>query len=105
MEAYSYYPGQWTEPYLSRRRKIGWDLYELLGLTRDDQADMAAQHGRNFPFFDAPVGLIFTTWSCVPWPWDMPTRTASKYACHDAGARGGFRTVSGIKAYTDKPSC
>ena len=28
---YDYYPVQWFEPYLGRRRKIGWDLYGLLG--------------------------------------------------------------------------
>jgi len=49
-----------VSPYIDRRRKVGWDLYGLLGLTRDDKAGMAAQHGRNFTFFDAPVGMIFT---------------------------------------------
>ena len=39
---------------------MGWDLYALLGLTRDNKAGMAAQHGRNYQFFDAPVGFIFT---------------------------------------------
>jgi nitroreductase len=39
---------------------VGWDLYALLGLTRDNKAGMQAQHARNFAFFDAPVGLIFT---------------------------------------------
>ncbi len=59
-EEYAYYPRQWVSPYVDRRRKVGWDLYGLLGLTRDDKAGMQAQHGRNFEFFDAPVGLIFT---------------------------------------------
>ena len=59
-EEYAYYPKAWTEPYLGRRRKLGWDLYGLLGLGRDDKAGMHVQHGRNFCFFDAPVGLIFT---------------------------------------------
>ncbi len=59
-EDYDYYPAQWTDPYLARRRKVGWDLYSLLGLTRDDKAGMHHQHGRNYQFFDAPVGLIFT---------------------------------------------
>jgi nitroreductase len=59
-EEYHYYPRQWTSPYLERRRKVGWDLYSLLGLGREDKAGMAAQHARNFRFFDAPVGLIFT---------------------------------------------
>jgi nitroreductase len=60
VEEYAYYPREWTEPYLGRRRKVGWDLYALLGLGREDKAGMHAQHGRNYRFFDAPVGLIFT---------------------------------------------
>ena len=59
-EEYNYYPREWVSPFIDRRRKVGWDLYALLGLTRDNKAGMAAQHGRNFRFFDAPVGLIFT---------------------------------------------
>ncbi|WP_409032953.1 nitroreductase [Janthinobacterium sp. CG_23.3] len=59
-EEYAYYPREWTSPFIDRRRKVGWDLYALLGLTRDDKAGMAAQHGRNYQFFDAPVGFIFT---------------------------------------------
>ena len=59
-EEYAYYPREWTSPYIDRRRKVGWDLYSLLGLQRDNKAGMAAQHARNYAFFDAPVGLIFT---------------------------------------------
>ncbi len=57
---YAYYPNKWISPYLERRRKIGWDLYGLLGITRDDKTAMHQQHGRNYAFFDAPVGLIFS---------------------------------------------
>ena len=59
-EEYAYYPREWVAPYIDRRRKVGWDLYALLGLTRENKSGMAAQHGRNYRFFDAPVGLIFT---------------------------------------------
>lgn len=55
-----YYPRAWREPYVSRRRKIGWDLYGLLGITKGDKAGMARQHARNYCFFDAPVGMVFT---------------------------------------------
>ncbi len=58
--AYPYYPASWREPYLARRRKIGWDLYGLLGIGRADGERMRAQHNRNFAFFDAPVGLMLT---------------------------------------------
>ena len=59
-EPYDYYPEQWTSPYIDRRRKVGWDLYGLLGIEKGDKAGMHAQHGRNYRFFDAPVGLMFT---------------------------------------------
>jgi nitroreductase len=55
-----YYPDTFFEPYLSRRRKVGWDLYGKLGIGRGDAAKMRAQHRRNFQFFDAPVGMVFT---------------------------------------------
>lgn len=58
--AYAYYPPTFREPYLSRRRKIGLDLYGLLGIARGEDDKMRRQHARNFRFFDAPVGLIFT---------------------------------------------
>lgn len=57
---YAYYPPVFREPYLARRRKIGYDLYATLGIQKGDKARMHAQHARNFTFFDAPVGLIFT---------------------------------------------
>ncbi|MBX3621250.1 MAG: nitroreductase [Rhizobacter sp.] len=59
-EEYAYYPLQWQSPFIERRRKVGWDLYGLLGIAKGDKARMHAQHGRNYVFFDAPVGLMFT---------------------------------------------
>ena len=59
-EEYAYYPTEWRSPYIDRRRKVGWDLYGLLGIAKTDKARMQHQHGRNFIFFDAPVGLMFT---------------------------------------------
>jgi nitroreductase len=57
---YNYYPENWREPYLARRRACGWGLYGTLGIGRADKDRMHAQHRRNFLFFDAPVGLIFS---------------------------------------------
>jgi nitroreductase len=57
---YAYYPAQFPEPYLTRRRKVGWDLYGLLGIRKGDTEKMRIQHARNYLFFDAPVGMIFT---------------------------------------------
>jgi nitroreductase len=59
-EEYAYYPRQWVSPFIERRRKIGWDLYGLLGITKDNKAAMHAQHGQNYAFFGAPVGLMFS---------------------------------------------
>ncbi len=59
-EEWDYYPREWVPPYVDRRRKVGWDLYGLLGIGKADRARMHAQHGRNYAFFDAPVGLVFT---------------------------------------------
>jgi nitroreductase len=59
-EEYDYYPTQWVSPYIDRRRENGWGLYGLLGITRADKDRMHAQHQRNYRFFDAPVGLMFT---------------------------------------------
>jgi nitroreductase len=59
-EPYCYYPREWVSPYVDRRRKVGWDLYSLLGIAKGDKARMHEQHGRNYRFFDAPVGLLFT---------------------------------------------
>ena len=57
---YDIYPPDFVEPYLSRRRRNGFELYALLGIARRDKDAMHRQHARNFTFFDAPVGLIFT---------------------------------------------
>jgi nitroreductase len=57
---YRYYPDPFPEPYLARRRKVGFELYGLLGIGRGDRAAMRAQHARNLRFFGAPVGLVFT---------------------------------------------
>ena len=59
-EEYDYYPTEWISPYIDRRRKVGWDLYGLLGIAKTDKARMHAQHRRNYEFFGAPVGLMFT---------------------------------------------
>ena len=59
-EEYAYYPTEWRSPFIERRRKVGWDLYGLLGIEKSDKAGMHAQHRRNYLFFDAPVGLMFT---------------------------------------------
>lgn len=56
---YDYYPRSWREPYLARRRATGWGLYSALGIEKGQTDRMAAQHARNYRFFDAPVGIFF----------------------------------------------
>ncbi|MDH5211253.1 MAG: nitroreductase [Betaproteobacteria bacterium] len=57
---FEYYPTKWRDPYLARRRKLGWDLYSLLGIAKGERDKTHRQHARNYLFFDAPVGLIIT---------------------------------------------
>ncbi|WP_295880563.1 nitroreductase [uncultured Bartonella sp.] len=57
---YQFYPRSWREPYLARRRKVGWDLYRALGIARSERSKIERQQAKNFMFFGAPVGLIFT---------------------------------------------
>jgi nitroreductase len=57
---FDYYPQKWASPYIDRRRENGWSLYGLLGIARGEKDKMHAQHQRNYRFFDAPVGLMFT---------------------------------------------
>jgi len=59
-DEYRYYPDHFFEPYLSRRRAVGFALYGHLGIGRREVERMRDQHDRNFVFFDAPVGMIFT---------------------------------------------
>lgn len=57
---YVYYPKTWVEPFLSRRRKVGFDLYKLVGIGRGESQKMHEQHAKNFDFFGAPVVLFFS---------------------------------------------
>lgn len=57
---FDYYPERWFSPYVDRRRENGWSLYGLLGIGKGDKDRMHEQHQRNYRFFDAPVGLMFT---------------------------------------------
>lgn len=57
---WKYYPDEFFEPYLGRRRTVGWGLYNLLGIAKGDREKMKAQRAENYKFFGAPVGMIFT---------------------------------------------
>lgn len=55
---YQYYPQQWIEPFLSRRRKVGLDLYAAMSITKEDKLGRQKQFIDNFRFFGAPVGMF-----------------------------------------------
>ena len=52
--------GERKEPYTTRSRTLGKQMYGLIGIPKGDKEAGWAQWGRNYKFFDAPVGLIFT---------------------------------------------
>ena len=63
---YDYYPAHLPEPYLSRRRKVGFDLYSLAGVERGDIEGGLRQASLNYQFFGAPVGIIITVYPESP---------------------------------------
>ncbi len=56
---YPYYPAEWRSPYRERRFDCGMQLYEALGIARDDKATRLAQWERNYRAFGAPVAMFF----------------------------------------------
>jgi nitroreductase len=57
---YHIYPPQLSEPYRTRRFRIGEAMYGAIGIPREDKASRLKFFARNWEFFGAPVGLIFT---------------------------------------------
>ncbi len=57
---YHIYPPELTEPYRTRRFRIGEAMYAALGIPREDKMARLAFFSRNWEFFGAPVGLVFT---------------------------------------------
>ncbi len=56
---YAYSPEPLPEPYLSRRRKVGFDLYGIAGIARSDMAGRKRQSLKNYQLFGAPVALFY----------------------------------------------
>jgi len=53
------WPAQYSGAYLERRRTCGFQLYDAVGIDRQDREGRAAQMLRNYAFFDAPhVAII-----------------------------------------------
>jgi len=57
---YPYYPESWFPPYKARRVACGKALYAALEIQRDDIEKRKTVWLRNYHFFGAPVGLIFS---------------------------------------------
>ena len=57
---YPVYPRDLTAPYSARREEVGEMLYGAIGIAREDRKARAIWFGRNFQFFNAPVGLFVT---------------------------------------------
>ena len=57
---YGVYPKEFTPLYDQRRKKVGKDLYTLLGVPKGDAEGMQRQFLKNYEFFGAPVGMILT---------------------------------------------
>lgn len=64
---YQGYPVHWVQPYKTRRFDVGRALYAAAGIDRRDKAGRAEQMLRNYRFFDAPVGMIFSIHKTL-WP-------------------------------------
>jgi nitroreductase len=56
---YQYYPVEWAEPYRSRRRDCGLQLYGALDIERRDKQRQREQWAANYRAFDAPIVLFF----------------------------------------------
>ena len=61
------YMEKYREPYLSRRRKVGWDLYQILNIKKGDYNKTKEFHSQNYEFFGAPVGIIFSIEKDLGW--------------------------------------
>ena len=56
--AYEIYPPKLKEPYRTSRFELGEQMYELLGISRDDKEGRLAQVMKNFEFFGAPCAFF-----------------------------------------------
>jgi nitroreductase len=55
------FPAAYSGVYGQRRKEVGWQLYEAVGVVRGDRDGSAMQMLRNFEFFGAPHVAIVTT--------------------------------------------
>ena len=58
---YPIYPPKLEEPYRTNRFELGEEMYELLGIPREDKAARLANMSKNYDFFGAPVSYTHLT--------------------------------------------
>ena len=56
--AYDIYPSKLKEPYRTSRFELGEQMYEILGIGREDKDARIAQVMKNFRFFGAPCAFF-----------------------------------------------
>ena len=92
---YQVYPPDLKEPYYTRRSRVGEQLYASIGVPREDRPARYRQFGRNYLFYDAPVGMFVCVDRIMGAPqWSdlggfiqnvMPARPRLRPAQHRAG--------------------
>ena len=55
------FPAAYTGVYDARRKDVGWQLYDAVGVTKGDREASGREMLRNFEFFGAPHAAILTT--------------------------------------------
>ena len=57
---YHIYPPDLSEPYRTRRFRVGEQMYATMGIPREDRPSRLKFFSKNWEFFGAPAGFIFT---------------------------------------------
>jgi nitroreductase len=86
------YPAVVGEPHRSRRYKVGEDMYEILGIAREDKFARLGQMAQNFTFFGAQwahLGMLMQTIclvaeergvsTCMQEAWGMVRKTLAAH--------------------------
>lgn len=55
------FPAEYRGVYRDRRREVGWQLYEQMGVVKGDREGSAREMMKNFRFFDAPHVAVITS--------------------------------------------
>jgi len=68
---YRAYPSPLWEPQRSWRYKLGNDMYDLIGIPRENKMGRVVWLAQNAKFFEAPVGIIITGHKSLEMPQHM----------------------------------